>query len=83
MCWTLNKEDKLNFMKQMGMWYVHDKCPGKEVEEILSGSDAKDGLFGECCLKEPLTQCFFKDKPSVISCKDSPSKDKGGHSFWP
>ena len=81
MCWTLNKVDKLNFMQQMGMWFVHDKCPGKEVKEIL-GPDVKDGLIGECCAKEAITKCAFSDKASVIPCKDSPPKDRGGRSFW-
>lgn len=81
MCWTLNKVDKLNFMRQMGMWYVQDKCPGKEAKEIL-GTGTKGGFIGECCSAEPLTQCSFKDKASVIPCKDSPSKDKNGISFW-
>jgi hypothetical protein len=82
MCWTLNKEDKLLFMRQMGMWYVDDECVGKEAKQILFGSDAKDGLSKACCSAEPLTKCSFRDKPSVIPCKDSPSKDKGGQSFW-
>ena len=83
MCWTLNKDDKLNFMKQMGMWYVNAKCPGKAANEILSGSSAKNGLIHECCSAEPLIQCSYKDKPSVIPCKSSKSKDKGARSFWP
>ena len=66
MCWTLNKVDKLNFMQQMGMWFVHDKCPGKEMKDILS-PDAKDGLIGECCAKEALTKCAFSDN-SVGFC---------------
>lgn len=82
MCWTLNKEDKLNFMKQMGMWFVNDKCPGKEVKELV-GSNIEGALIGECCSTKPLTQCFYSDKASVIPCKDSPAKDKGGRSFWP
>jgi hypothetical protein len=80
MSWTQNKEDKLKFMKQMGMWHANDKCVGKEAKEILA--DYKGPLSEECCSKEPLTQCFYKDKPSIIPCKDSPSKDGGGKSFW-
>jgi hypothetical protein len=68
-------------MKQMGMWHANDECIGKESKEILSGSNAK-GLFQECCSKEPLTKCFYSDKPSVIPCRDSPAKDKGEASFW-
>jgi hypothetical protein len=80
MSWTSNKEDKLKFMKQMGMWHARDTCVGKEAKEILA--DYKGPLSEECCSKEPLTQCFYKDKPSIIPCKDSPSKDGGGQSFW-
>jgi hypothetical protein len=82
MCWTLNKINKLEFMKQMAMWYVPDKCVGKEAKEIVSGSDAMNGLINECCSAEPLNKCYYRDKPSVIPCKDSPPMDKGGRSFW-
>ncbi|KAL7522983.1 hypothetical protein ACHAWX_007733 [Stephanocyclus meneghinianus] len=82
MCWTLNKINKLEFMKQMGMWYVPDKCVGKEAKEITSGSNAKNGLMNECCSAEPLKKCYYRDKPSVIPCKDSPPMDRSGRSFW-
>jgi hypothetical protein len=75
MCWTLNKEDKVAYMKQMGMWYLKDECVGKKAESLGDVNTA-------CCSAEPIVQCFYKDKASVIPCKDSPPKDKGSPSFW-
>ena len=79
MCWTLNKEDKLSFMRQMDMWYVQDNCIGKEASAIDGGDS---NVMSTCCSAEPLFSCHYRDKASVKSCKDSPPKDKGGRSFW-
>jgi len=67
MSWTKNKEFKIKFLQQMGMWYVKDNSR----------------LGVDSCLKEPIAYCHFKDKPSVQPCRDSPSLDKNGRSFWP
>ena len=80
MCWTLNKDDKLKFLQQMGMWYVNDQCVGKTTSEILPGKHA--GVVDACCSAEPLFTCHYSDKASIKSCRDSPPKDKGQGSFW-
>mmetsp|Transcript_18189 Transcript_18189/g.41162 ORF Transcript_18189/g.41162 Transcript_18189/m.41162 type:complete len:631 (-) Transcript_18189:2729-4621(-) len=78
MCWTLNKDDKLKYMSQMGFWYVHDSCfPNKKASEI-SG----DSMIGHCCSAEPLFECHYKDKASIKSCSSSPAKDGRGISWW-
>ncbi|KAL7528955.1 hypothetical protein ACHAXR_004091 [Thalassiosira sp. AJA248-18] len=82
MCWTLNKDDKLKFMRQMDMWYVNDSCIGKESTEILSGERVGGDIVGACCSAEPLFSCHYRDKASMRSCADSPPKDKNGKSFW-
>lgn len=81
MCWTLNKEDKLAFMRQMGMWYLKDQCIGKEAKSL---GDVKTlgHVNTACCSAEPITKCFYRDKASIIPCKDSPPKEKAGQSFW-
>jgi len=78
MSWTLNKDDKLKFLRQMGMWYIsNDECIGKDV------ADYKDGdVVGACCSSEPNFSCHYKDKASIKPCIDSPPKDKNGKSFW-
>ena len=35
MSWTLNKEDKLKYLKQMGMWYVNDSFVGEVMWEKM------------------------------------------------
>jgi len=79
MCWTLNKDDKLKFLSQMGMWYVKDKCIGKEASHI---SDGGKKIANACCSIEPLTTCHYRDTPSIIKCSDSPPKVKNGKSWW-
>lgn len=77
MCWTKNKENKILFYKQMGMWYMEDKCTGTEALSKMASKDAP-----ACCTAEPLVSCHYKDKPSIIPCKDSDPIDKGRPSFW-
>ena len=74
MSWTLNKEDKLKYLKQMGMWCVKDSFVG--------GSDVGKDVFGGCCSIDPIFSCHYRDKPSIKSCASSPPKDKNGLSFW-
>lgn len=82
MSWTQNKVNKLEYFRQMGDWYLHDECIGKEANEIVSGTKIKGNLIGSCCSAEPLITCFYRDKPSKIPCRQSPPKDKKGASFW-
>ena len=93
MSWTKNKDNKLKFFQQMGQWYVHDKCIGSTKDAILGESveeevkDTNDGniemqLFEPCCLAKPNIVCHYRDKPSIIPCKESPPIDAGRKSFW-
>uniref|UniRef100_A0A7S0C9L0 Nucleotide-diphospho-sugar transferase domain-containing protein n=1 Tax=Proboscia inermis TaxID=420281 RepID=A0A7S0C9L0_9STRA len=84
MSWTLNKDNKVLFMKQMGMWYLSNKCEAKKAEELfkLDPSDEKD-LTAPCCSAKPIISCHYSDKPSAVNCNDSPKIDKKGKPFWP
>jgi len=93
MSWTHNKDNKLLFFRQMGEWYVQEQCIQHSVGDILvvdgiGGDDAQgkveDGeLFtSKCCSAKPIVSCHYRDKPSVIPCKDSPPIDAGRPSFW-
>ncbi|CAB9497746.1 Nucleotide-diphospho-sugar transferase [Seminavis robusta] len=88
MSWTENKKNKQSFFKQMGNWYLEEKCVASTVEEItrkdkkIRRSNSHAYLAEPCCSKEPLVSCSYRDKPSVIPCKDSPPLDKGKKSFW-
>lgn len=77
MSWTESKVNKIKFLKQMGAWYVKDSCEGESVEEQVQSE-----LKHSCCSLEPLVTCFYKDKPSIVPCRDSPSIDVNGRSFW-
>jgi hypothetical protein len=80
MSWTLNKDNKLLFFRQMGQWYVQDKCISTKVSEI-DGADPAD-LAASCCSAEALFSCHYRDKPSLKPCKHSPPIDKGKRSWW-
>jgi len=80
MSWTLNKDNKLLYFRQMGEWYLQDTCINKPKSDIV-GEGAAD-LPSACCSAEPLVSCHYRDKPSIIPCKDSPPIDKGRPSFW-
>eukprot|EP00804_Cyclotella_cryptica_P030925 CCRYP_019606-RA/>CCRYP_019606-RA protein AED:0.14 eAED:0.14 QI:206/1/1/1/0.75/0.6/5/181/615 len=83
MSWTTNKDNKLKFFQQMGEWHVQDKCIGKRFDEITNEPvGTKGALIQPCCSAEPIIKCHYKDKPSIIPCKDSPSIDRNGESFW-
>jgi hypothetical protein len=73
MCWTLNKDDKLKYLQQMGMWYVRDNC---------AGGGTGQNTLGGCCSLDPIFSCHYRDKPSIKSCASAPPKDKDGLSFW-
>eukprot|EP00804_Cyclotella_cryptica_P011471 CCRYP_016396-RA/>CCRYP_016396-RA protein AED:0.26 eAED:0.26 QI:45/1/1/1/0.55/0.6/10/2293/648 len=82
MSWTTNKDNKLLFLKQMGLWYVNEKCEsGGGVDEAknLSGGAKLDSA---CCSVQPLISCHFRDKPSIIPCDDSKMIDAKGKPFW-
>ena len=78
MSWTENKDDKLEFFQQMGEWYLHDRCVGKEAHEISGAESEEKGkskygiLPNHCSLAEPIITCHYRDKPSKIPCLDSP-----------
>jgi len=80
MSWTLNKDDKLKYLRQLGEWYVQDQCIDKAVAEIpLNGGT----LSSACCSAEPLFSCFYRDKPSKKPCHDSSTIDKkSDKDFW-
>lgn len=84
MSWTDNKDNKLLFLRQLGEWYVKDKCVGKTATDILGGSSSleKLALVEPCCAAEPIFSCHYQDKPSKLPCKGSPNIDKGTRSFW-
>ena len=88
MSWTLNKDNKLLFLQQIGEWHVKEECVHKEVKELPSGltadvdTDSTTPFADACCTAEPIFKCHYRDKPSKFPCYDSPPIDKGKPSFW-
>jgi hypothetical protein len=85
MSWTENKDNKVRFMKQMGMWHFKDECYSKQFNEIDVSSSSNGRIldyFSFCCSKEPMISCYYRDKPSVIDCSSSPSMDGNVASYW-
>ncbi|KAL7433419.1 hypothetical protein ACHAXM_003546 [Skeletonema potamos] len=77
MFWTDGKETKVKFLKQFGEWYVNDDCR----EGSMNNTHGLPASI-HCCSAKPLISCYFKDRPSVVPCNDSPSYDKNAKSFW-
>ena len=63
----------------MGMWHMKEECTGTEALTKLYSDQTP---VSSCCLAEPSVSCHYRDKPSIIPCKDSPPIDKGRPSFW-
>lgn len=84
MSWTLNKDNKLLYFRQIGEWYLDDKCIQKNAEDIflVSNGSPPGDMSSLCCHVEPLVSCHYRDKPSIIPCHDSPPIDKGKPSWW-
>lgn len=83
MSWTENKVNKILFFRQMGEWYVHDKCISDEASNLKFDSVQDGSLVEHCCSIEPILTCHFRDKPSKIPCPDSPNLDpEHGKIFW-
>ena len=90
MSWTLNKDNKQLFFRQLGEWYVQEtctcpsnRCIGKELSDIFGEGDVKAGILeATCCSADPIISCHYRDKPSKIPCRDSPPIDEGRPSFW-
>jgi hypothetical protein len=82
MSWTVNKDNKILYFRQMGDWWVQDKCITKKRQEILGEGSSTTDITAECCAVKPLFSCHYRDKPSLYPCKDSPPIDKGKRSFW-
>lgn len=90
MSWMTNKENKQMFMEQMGDWFVDDKCTidGRNATLFLNQTTSAEGststvpFASACCLAKPKIKCHYRDKPSQISCKNSPPIDDGKESWW-
>ena len=67
MSWTKNKDNKKKFLEQLGQWYKKEGCNTQGLD---------------CCLAKPNVICHYRDKPSIIPCRDSPPIDKNRPSFW-
>ena len=86
MSWTANKKNKEKFFRQMGLWYLQETCVGSTASKILGKNEEEavesGSLLAPCCAADPIIECFYRDKPSIKSCKDSPPLDTGKKSFW-
>ena len=96
MNWNANAQLKQEFLEQMGDWYLRTACAGESTlqhmrsivkEEVGTGGGGGDTTTTDrvrqaCCSEKPLIRCHYRDKPSIIPCKDSPSYANGSKPFW-
>ena len=78
MHWTSSIEDKLHYMRQMGMWYIQEKClKGAEMN-----FDDIDNV-NDCCSTEAIVRCKYIDLPSVEQCRTYGGDGKNSKvPFW-
>jgi hypothetical protein len=84
MSWTTNKANKLLFLKQMGLWYLNEKCESGGAVDFTTDSSGAGSLSKKCCSAEPIIDCHYRDKPSVFACKGKGKNIDGpkGKPFW-
>lgn len=85
MSWTENKDNKKLYFRQLGEWYVEDKCIANTAGNILGqpGPVTPGSLVAPCCSTEAIFSCHYRDKPSREPCPNAPFIDaKNGKSFW-
>ena len=85
MSWTENKANKILFLRQLGEWYVTDKCTGNAINDMIGAGSVlenSEALIQPCCAMEPLFSCHYRDKPSKLPCESSVNIDAGRRSFW-
>lgn len=80
MSWTLNKDNKILFLRQIGEWYVQEKCIQNSA--LIDGSSTENAIVAQCCSNEPIFSCHYRDKPSIKPCYTSPSIDRNRQSWW-
>ena len=79
MSWTVSKDNKLKYFEQMGDWYLKDTCNTQQ-----NGKSATvDYTPSSCCSARPFLTCHFRDKASLVPCRDAPASTKEElPSFW-
>lgn len=85
MSWTVNKIEKRHFLEQMGEWHVSDQCASKATSNYNASKDHHRQLAlpaSSCCMAKPIVTCHYRDKPSIIQCRESPPLKPDGVSFW-
>jgi Nucleotide-diphospho-sugar transferase len=84
MNWNEHKDIKRQYLEQMGDWHLNPACTNATSWESLRlASSGAPSLTAACCSNDPLIRCNWRDKPSVIPCRDSPFYDKKKPtSFW-
>ena len=85
MSWTENKDNKKKFYRQLGEWYVQDKCIESTSAKILGLETAgeRGSLVAPCCSAKALFSCHYKDKPSREPCPNAPLIDPTKkNTFW-
>eukprot|EP00532_Pseudo-nitzschia_australis_P001674 CAMPEP_0168204718 /NCGR_PEP_ID=MMETSP0139_2-20121125/25542_1 /TAXON_ID=44445 /ORGANISM="Pseudo-nitzschia australis, Strain 10249 10 AB" /LENGTH=730 /DNA_ID=CAMNT_0008130665 /DNA_START=237 /DNA_END=2429 /DNA_ORIENTATION=+ len=80
MSWTVNKDNKLKYFEQMGEWHLNHSCNSDK-----NGKNATHVAYtpANCCTAKPLVQCHYRDKASIVPCRDAPPATKENlASFW-
>jgi Nucleotide-diphospho-sugar transferase len=90
MSWTSSKHDKVKLFSQMGEWRVRPSCVDNSTQGLVTvpasgiGPARTAAAVDACCSADALVKCHYRDKPSLVDCRSSPSTSDGGDDpFWP
>ena len=69
MCWTANREDKVKYLKDIGMWYLPTDGGARQrtcenpslMREWVQGGSEKSSLLSHCCTAGD----YFTKKPGI------------------
>ena len=53
MCWTANEEKKLEYLKNMGLWFLQPKCSEEAFREDARAAAGNHLTLDECCAATP------------------------------
>jgi hypothetical protein len=84
MNWNAHKEEKREFLEQMGDWYLNPPCVGdKTLPEIEAAASQKESVIATCCSAQPLYKCHYEDRPSMYPCESTKKySTKSKKTFW-
>ena len=66
MCWTANEENKLKYLKNLGLWFLKPTCSEDAFREEARAAEGNHLTLDECCAATPA----WAPNPDYVSAID-------------